>query len=100
MGPILRFQFGALSILIPSTKHPPGHRIKEGFRSARYCARSARIPFGLFLNVFSGNSDTKSSHAVPVLPKLMTNFALGSPAPACSLQAYFFQCAPAMDLNW
>ncbi len=98
-GPNVRFQLAALSILMPSTKHPPGQRTKAGFRSARYCARSRRMPLGRPLKVCRGKRDTKSSQTVPVLPKLITNFALRSDPIGFSVQVYFFQLIPFILAN-
>src|SRR4051812_33228292 len=93
MGPIVCFQFGALSMVMPSTKQPPGQRMNAGLRSAMYCAISFRKPLLRFLNVCCGNSDTKSTHSMPVLSKANTNFAFLQEAVAVSTVLYFFHDA-------
>ena len=57
-SPIVSFQRYRFARSFPSTMQPPGKRTKEGFKSATICAKSARIPFGRCLKVFSGNSET------------------------------------------
>src|SRR5574344_189421 len=65
IGPTVRSHLNALSALpSPSTKQPPGKRIKRGCILYNNCANSGLQPFSLFLNV-GGNKETTSNVIVP-----------------------------------
>src|SRR5690606_20592725 len=85
---------GRLSMLMPSAKHPPGHRTNAGSRPAMSSARSGRRPFRRFFQVFCGKSDTKSSQTRPVDPNVSARRACGSVPDAVSVVEYFVQDAP------
>src|SRR6266567_1587234 len=76
----------------PSTTQPPGNLTNPGFKSASICARSGRNPWPL--KVFSGSTDTISSHTFPFDPVVRTNLAFGSLRVAVSVAVNFFQCDP------
>src|SRR6185295_13168792 len=99
MGPRVRFHWARVSTVKPSTKQPPGQRTNAGFRSAIIRARSGRRPFGRFIKVFEGNSETKSSQTVPTDPRVKTNCAFGSEPRALSLHSYFCHDFPETDLK-
>jgi hypothetical protein len=60
-----------------------------GWRSATICARSARNPFGRFLNVFAGKSETMSSQTSPVPSNANTRRAPGCVQLLRSVASYF-----------
>src|SRR5438105_849114 len=99
MGPSVFFHCARLSIVIPSTKHPPGQRTNAGLSEAIMFARSGRRPLGRFLKVLAGKSETKSSQTVPLEPNVSTNCALGSEPVAVNLASYLRQVSPVTVLK-
>src|SRR6478672_11901720 len=77
------------------TRHPPGKRTKPGCRAAILSARSLRSPFGRFLKVSRGKSETSSRRSVPVPPASTAIRPEVVDAVATNVPEYFVHVSPA-----
>src|SRR5690606_27555686 len=76
----------------PSTIHPPGKRIKPGFRSANVCTISARNPFLRPCQVSVGNNEIISRSIVPSPSNQICRFAFCSVLLDVKLTSWYRHC--------